>query len=187
VDTLLSAATMMRRQDAWILLVGDGPLRRQVEAGIREAGLQGRVRILGFRSHAEIPTILRHADLFCLPSRYEEVSSALLEAMRAGLPIVATGVGGISEALGGAGRLVAAEDPRSLAQAVDELLTDRALASRLGRRARERARSYEWSELAARLLEVYRAVLDPREVASRLEIAAGGATEPGPSVAPFHR
>src|SRR5437764_14949654 len=121
----------MRRQDARVLLVGDGPLRPQVEASIRESGLEGRVRILGFRSHAEIPAILSNSDLFCLPSRFEEVSSALLEAMRAGLPIVATSVGGIPEVLDSAGRLVTAEDPSSLGQARHELPADTGLAADL--------------------------------------------------------
>jgi glycogen synthase len=162
VDTLLAAAATMRRQDARVLLVGDGPLRPQVEAGIRESGLEGRVRILGFRSHAEIPAILCNSDLFCLPSRFEEVSSALLEAMRAGLPIVATSVGGIPEVLDSAGRLVTAEDPSSLARAIDELLSDTGLAARLAAQARERAGRYEWEEIARNVLDVYRAALEPR-------------------------
>jgi glycogen synthase len=178
VDTLLAAAAMMRRKDARILLVGDGPLRRQLEARVRDAGLRERVQILGFRSHCEIPAILRHGDLFCLPSRFEEISSALLEAMRAGLPIVAADVGGIAEALDGAGRLVAAGDPRSLAQAIDELLTDRALASRLGAMACERARAYEWSELAGKVLEVYRAVLERSEPRKAVENQARSAADP---------
>jgi glycosyltransferase involved in cell wall biosynthesis len=160
VDTLLAAAARMRREDARILLVGDGPLRPQLEASIRESGLEGRVRILGFRSHAEIPAILANSDLFCLPSRFEEVSSALLEAMRAGLPIVATSVGGIPEVLDGAGRLVTAEDPVSLAQAIDELLSDTPLAARLGAEARKRAGRYEWREIARNVLDVYRAALE---------------------------
>jgi glycogen synthase len=161
VDTLLAAAATMRRQDARVLLVGDGPLRPWVEASIHQRGLEGRVRVLGFRSHTEVPAILSNSDLFCLPSRFEEVSSALLEAMRAGLPIVSTRVGGIPEVLGSAGRLVPAEDPSSLAQAVDELLSDTELAASLAAQARERAGRYEWDEIARHVLEVYRAALEP--------------------------
>lgn len=107
VETLIAAASLMQRGDAQIVIVGDGPRRGAVEEAIRARGLGNRVRILGFRSHSHIPQILCHSDLFCLPSRYEELSSAMLEPMRAGLPIVATSVGGVPEALGAAGKTVA--------------------------------------------------------------------------------
>jgi glycogen(starch) synthase len=178
VDTLLAAAARMRRQDAPILLVGDGPLRPKLEASIREGGLAGRVQILGFRSHAEIPGILCHSDVFCLPSRFEEVSSALLEAMRAGLPTVATSVGGIPEVLDGAGRLVAPDAPGSLAQAIDELLSDSALAARLAARARERAARYEWGQLAREVLEIYRATLELRGGGAASVVQTAGALKP---------
>lgn len=175
VETLIEAVALMGRRDAHLLLVGDGPRRAAVEQAIDAHRLHDRVRIAGFRSHAEIPSILRHSDLFCLPSRFEELSSALLEAMYAGMPIVATQVGGLPDALGRAGRLVAPDDPASLARALDDLLSDPALAARLGAAARERARAYEWSELAKRVLDVYRGVVD-----DRARRAAQPAGEPAP-------
>jgi glycogen synthase len=148
------------------MLVGDGPLRPEIEANIRARGLQDRVRVAGFRSHAEIPSILRHSDVFCLPSRYEELPSALLEAMYAGLPIVASNVGAVPETLDGAGQLVAPDDPPALARAIDELLSDADLAARLGAMARQRSRAYEWSRLAKRVLGVYRLALSSRPSSS---------------------
>src|SRR5947208_621841 len=153
----LAAARLLRHADAHIVIVGDGPRRASLEQAIRAHSLEHRARILGFRSHGQVPQILSHCDLFCLPSRYEELSSALLEAMRAGLPIVATRVGGLPEALDGAGILVDPDDPAALAEAIDALLSDRDLARRLATAARERARGYEWSELAAGILDVYQA------------------------------
>src|SRR5205807_10329313 len=70
VDTLLAAASLMRRADAHIVIVGDGPRRASLEEAIRAHRLEHRARILGFRSHRQIPQILSHCDLFCLPSRY---------------------------------------------------------------------------------------------------------------------
>jgi glycosyltransferase involved in cell wall biosynthesis len=172
VDTLIAAASVIQRRDAQIVIVGDGARRRAVEEAIRTRGLGNRLQILGFRAHSHIPQILRHSDLFCLPSRYEELSSAVLEAMRAGLPIVATSVGGVPEALGTAGRIVAPDDPAALARAIDELLSDDALATRLGTQARERARAYEWSELAKRILELYRAAVDNRLASQPTTISA---------------
>jgi glycosyltransferase involved in cell wall biosynthesis len=166
VDTLVAAASLMRRTDAHILIVGDGPRRAALEQAIAARGLEHRVRILGFRGHRQIPPIISHCDLFCLPSRYEELSSALLEAMRAGLPIITTRVGGLPEALGGAGTLVDPDDPAALAEAIDELLSDRDLAIRLATAARECARGYEWSDLAARVLGVYQTAVDDGSQAS---------------------
>jgi glycosyltransferase involved in cell wall biosynthesis len=160
VETLVEAAALMRTQGAQVLLVGDGPHRRTIETAIRRLGLADRVRITGFRPHSEIPAVLRHADLFCLPSRYEELGSALIEAMQAALPIVASDVGGIPEALGPAGRLVPAGDPTALAAALDALLSEPAEAARLSGLARERAHAWDWDRLAAQVLDVYRGALE---------------------------
>jgi glycogen synthase len=94
-----------------------------------------------------------------LPSVYEELGSVLLEAMAAGLPVVASAVGGIPDALGDAGRLVRPGDPAALAAAVDEVLDDPDLAAELGQTARWRAAAYSWEVLAGRVLDVYRQVV----------------------------
>ena len=159
VETLVAAAARMRTYAVQVLIVGDGPVRPAVEAAIRRHGVADRVRITGFRPHRDIPAVLRHADVFCLPSRYEELGSALLEAMQAGLPIVASDTGGIPEALGSAGRLVPPGDPAAIARAVDRLLADRAEATRLARLARERAHRFNWDRLARRVVGVYHVAL----------------------------
>lgn len=155
VRTLVAATRLLSRRDAHLVLVGDGPEGAALEAAARDAGLAGRLHITGFRPHREIPAYLRHGDVFVLPSIYEELGSALLEAMRAGLPIVATCAGGIPDAVGDAALLVAPGDSAALAAAVDGLLGDRSEAVRLGGRGRERARRYEWEDLSARVLETY--------------------------------
>jgi glycosyltransferase involved in cell wall biosynthesis len=155
VDMLIEAFARVRTPGARMLLVGDGPQRGRLEEAIRRHGLSERVLIAGFRPHREIPAILRHADIFCLPSRYEELSSALLEAMHAGVAIVATRVGGSAEAIGSAGRIVAAANPAALAEAIDVLLTRPDEAARLGSLAHERARRYAWPQLAIEILALY--------------------------------
>jgi len=97
-----------------------------------------------------------------LPSVYEELGSVLLEAMAAGLPVVASAVGGIPDALGAAGRLVPPSDPAALAAAVDEVLDDPALAAGMGDAARRRATAFSWDALAGRVLDVYREVVERR-------------------------
>lgn len=173
-EALIAAAARLRTPGVRVLLVGDGPLRGELERAIVHHRLTGRVRITGFRPHCEIPAILRHADLVCLPSRYEEHSSALLEAMRAGRPIVATRVGGIPEAIGPAGRLVAPGDPDALARALDDLLANPADAARLGRLGDERARGYEWAGLAARTLAVYRDAASSTSAVTQLPTSPSG-------------
>ena len=160
VATLLDAVPLLRTRAA-VVLVGDGPQRAALE---RQAGHLGpdRVHFQGFVPHAEVPAWLTAADVLVLPSIYEELGSVLLEAMAAGLPVVASAVGGIPDALGDAGRLVPPSDPVALAAAVDELLDDPALAAELGEAARRRATAFSWDTLAGRVLDVYRQVVEHR-------------------------
>ena len=158
VSTLLEAVPLLRARAA-VVLVGDGPRRPALE---RQAGRlgPGRVRFQGFVPHAEVPAWLAAADVLVLPSIYEELGSVLLEAMAAGLPVVASAVGGIPDALGAAGRLVPPRDPAALAAAVDEILDDPALAAELAAAARRRAAAFSWDVLAGRVLEVYREAVE---------------------------
>jgi glycosyltransferase involved in cell wall biosynthesis len=161
IGTLIEAAAALRTPDVEILVVGDGPERGAAEEAARRLGLEGRVRFTGFRPHAQIPAVLAHADVFAMPSLYEELGSVLIEAMAAGLPIVASRTGGIPDAVGDAAELVPPGDPQALAAAIDGLLADRAAAGRLAEAARRRASRYDWAELADGVLDVYRGVLTP--------------------------
>jgi glycogen synthase len=156
VATLVEAVPLLRNAGS-VTLVGDGPQRRDMERRAARLG-PGRVHFQGFVPHREVPAWLTAADVLVLPSAYEELGSVLLEAMAAGLPVVASAVGGISDALGDAGRLVPPGDPAALAAAVDEVLGDPALAERLGEAGRRRAAAFSWDVLAGQVLGVYRAV-----------------------------
>jgi glycosyltransferase involved in cell wall biosynthesis len=140
VPTLIEAAAMLgrRRGNARFRLVGDGRGRREAEAQAAAAGLDGRIEFAGSRS--DIPRTLGEFDVFVLPSYSEGLSIALLEAMAAGRPIVATAVGGTPEAIehGRSGLLVGPGDAPALAGAIERLLDDPALARRLGENARQR-------------------------------------------------
>jgi glycosyltransferase involved in cell wall biosynthesis len=114
------------------VIVGHGPLEAELRAQVTRLRLDGRVRFLGFRDDAgELVSLF---DVFALPSLSEGLSIALLEAMAAGRPIVATNVGGNPELItdGETGLLVPAGDARSLAAAIGRLLKDTAEAKRLG-------------------------------------------------------
>jgi len=156
--TLVEAVARMR-EPAEVLIVGDGPERPRLEALAARAGVSERITFAGFRPHHEVARILSHADVFAAPSLYEELGTVLLEAMAAGLPVVASETGGIPDAVGDAARLVAPGDAPALAAALDELLRDRDEAARLGTLARERAARYDWTSLAGQVLDVYRLAL----------------------------
>jgi glycosyltransferase involved in cell wall biosynthesis len=132
---LLEAATLLKRRGVvaeW-LLISDGALRREYEERARALGVE--VRFLGRRS--DVPRLLRHVDLLVHPSWAEGFPNAVLEAMCAGKPVVATRVGGCPELVSEeTGRLVEPRRPEELARAVEELLSNPALAQELGRRGR---------------------------------------------------
>ena len=159
VRHLVEAAAQMRDRRAEVCLVGDGPQRGLLEDAVRRRGLVDRVSFLGFQPHESIPELMATADVLVLPSVYEELGSVLVEGMHAGLPIVATDTGGIADAVGDAAVLVPPRDPRSLAGALDGLLSDPAHRARLAAAARDRSRQFHWDGLAERVLHVYRAAL----------------------------
>jgi glycosyltransferase involved in cell wall biosynthesis len=118
-----------------MLLVGDGPLRGQVEALARELGVADRIRFAGHTN--EVPVALRALDVFVLASKFEPYGVALLEAKAAGAAIVATRVNEVAEILdeGQSGVLVPPEDPAAMGEAFAQLATDAARRRTLGAHA----------------------------------------------------
>jgi len=136
LDVLLQAITSLH--DVHAIIVGDGPEQAQLEALSEQSGLTGRVRFTG--QQEDVLPWLAALDVFVLSSDWEGMSNALLEAMAAGLPVVATGVGGTPEVVvdGVTGLLVPPRDPDALAQAITRLLQDPDLRRKMGRAGRER-------------------------------------------------
>ncbi|HBO45907.1 MAG TPA: hypothetical protein DD670_18700, partial [Planctomycetaceae bacterium] len=128
--------------DCDLVLVGHGPQRCELERLAAEKGISERVHFLGFR--ADVPAILARSSLLVLPSRWEGMPNVVLEAMAAGLPVIATNVEGVAELLGddADGQMVPFGDMAAFAAAVTRVLSDRDLAERLGRRNRHRAAEY---------------------------------------------
>ena len=135
--TLLSALTKLDPEAfAELVIVGDGPDRDRVEGELARSSL-GRVRLLGERD--DVPSLLSNADVFVLASRSEGLPLSVVEAMAAGLPVVASDVGGLRELVrdGETGMLVPSRDPAALADALQPLLADRELRRRLGSAGRD--------------------------------------------------
>jgi glycosyltransferase involved in cell wall biosynthesis len=158
LDDLLAAAALV--PEARFVLAGDGPQRDHLIARTESLGLSGRVSFLGLRH--DVPELLAGCDLFVLPSRYEGLPLAVLEAMAAGKPVVATAVAGTDEAVvpGLTGLLVPPEDGPALAGAIRTVLGDPALAARLGRAGRERVeRELTARTMGDRVTRIYRELL----------------------------
>ncbi len=142
---------------ATFLIVGCGELEAELRAQAKRLGLDGRVRFLGFRE--DVGELLSLFDVFALPSLSEGLSIALLEAMAAGKPVVATNVGGNPELIIDCetGLLVPAGDVRKLAAAIGKLLKDPAEARRLGENGMNRAKRCFGLES---MIEGYQAIYD---------------------------
>ena len=139
------------------VVVGDGPGRPALEAEIHRLGLERAVVLLGDRS--DVADLLGRADVFVLSSTSEGLPISILEAMAAALPVVASSVGGVAEAVddGQTGLLVPPRDPVRLAAALERLLDDPALRRRLGANGRERIREHFGLEAFQRAhVDVYR-------------------------------
>jgi glycosyltransferase involved in cell wall biosynthesis len=128
--------------DFLTLLVGDGQLRGELEELVRELELMEIVWFLGSKDREEIPRILAITDIFVLPSLWEGLPTALIEAMAAGCPVVATAVAGTPEIVneGRTGFLVSPRDPKALAERMKLLLQDQALCKNMGQAGAKRAK-----------------------------------------------
>jgi glycosyltransferase involved in cell wall biosynthesis len=153
--TLLAAVPQVLRghPEVRFAIAGDGELRQELEEAAKE--LNDHVYMLGNRS--DVPDLLASFDVFAYPSRFEGLCLAVLEAQAAGVPVVATPVGGIRETVvdGVTGLLVPPDDPEALATAILRLLDDPRLARRLVDAARDQARRYTEERMVAETLAVY--------------------------------
>jgi glycosyltransferase involved in cell wall biosynthesis len=159
--TLLSAFSEAQRTlpALFLVIVGDGELRPKLEAQARALGIQDRVCFAGFRT--DLDRLLPAFTLFCLSSRLEGLGTSLLDAMSHGRAIVATGAGGIPEAVqdGVTGRLSPPGDPKALARSLVEVLQDESLRESFGRAGRRRfLEHFTADRMVERTLEEYAAL-----------------------------
>jgi glycosyltransferase involved in cell wall biosynthesis len=144
VDVFLKAAPCVLEQapDARLAVVGNGPVRSELERRAQALALGDRLRFFDFTPPAARQ--LRSLDVFVLPSRSEGLPIGVLEAMACGIPVVATDVGGTREAVrdGESGLLCPPGSPNRLAEAIVRLLVDPELRIRMGRASGERFRRY---------------------------------------------
>lgn len=137
-----------------LLLVGDGRLRARAEVEVRQRGV-ANVHFLGFRR--DVPAVLAASDAFVLPSKREGLPRSVLEAMAAGLPVVATNVRGNRDLVGHRknGFLVKVGDAPALAEALRALATDEGLRRRLGEEGRAKVRDYALEGVVEEMGTIY--------------------------------
>ena len=169
---LLAAVARLRTQGRQftLLIVGDGPLRADLESIVLANGLGDTVRFLGARADAD--RVLAAMDVYVSSSASEGLSNTIIEAMATGLPVVATHVGGSDELVedGLTGRLVPAQHADALAAGLAELLNDAELRTRYGAAGRQRAEhEFSLSHMVSGYEAMYRGLGHERRVPAGAE------------------
>jgi glycosyltransferase involved in cell wall biosynthesis len=162
--TLLHALAGLKELPWQLDLVGDGPLRGQLEELVQSLGLTSRVNFLGFRR--DIPERLAEAQVFLLLSKWEGFPRSILEAMRAGLPVVASDVGGVKESVvdGTTGFVIPRGDAAHLRECLCQLITSAELRVSMGKAGRARyEEKFTFDRLVERTTKVYESVLERRQ------------------------
>ena len=161
---LLDAIADVRKDDdrVVLVLVGEGPQQPALEAQARALGIADAVMFAGYAAQEATPSWYRTADVFALPSDFDNSPNVVLEAMACGLPVVATDVGGLRDYVDPPrnGLLVPKGSRAELAAALRSMLADRAGAEAIGRQNRDDSvAKFSWPVSAARMLAVYERVV----------------------------
>ncbi|MFH1676352.1 MAG: glycosyltransferase, partial [bacterium] len=165
-DTLITATKILRDRGFNIrtLIAGEGDDEENLRKLAKELGVGRIVDFVGRIPHEDVPPFLASLDVFVMPSRWESETFgvAAVEAQAMEIPVVATLVGGIPEAVqdGVTGFLVPKDDPDAVADAVGKLLSDSNLRKKMGGAGREFVmKNYDWRENAGRMEKIYRELI----------------------------
>src|SRR5262245_11880037 len=157
----VAAQVLQKRQDVHFVMAGDGELRPEVEARIKETGIASHVTLLGWQNEADMPETYRNLDIVVLTSLWEGLPCVFSEAMAGELPIVATNVDGAREAIvdGENGYLHQPHDIEGMATSVLKLLADPKLRREMGRKGKARVMEFDISTSVSNLEHAYRECL----------------------------
>lgn len=156
LDILIDAIALLdesQRQKIQVVVIGDGPEEKDLRLKMEDLRLGNSIKLLGKIDAAA--SYLRAFDCFVLPSRKEGFSYTLLEAMQAGLPIIATDAGGNKEALGDAGMLIKAENPKALAGAISYFIGNEQKRKDLSQKARSRQELFTETKMLEETKRIY--------------------------------
>jgi glycosyltransferase involved in cell wall biosynthesis len=169
VTVFADALTHLKQHDWVAVFAGDGDQRGKIENTLANHQLMPRCRMLGSVPNPDMPALYRGADISVLPSYMEATSITGLESMSTALPLVGTRVGGIPTLVdeGHTGLLVPPGDPRALADALAELITDPQRRRAMGKAARQRAVDhFSWKSIAAQTAAAYQSHRTPQKMAA---------------------
>ncbi len=185
VDVLIEAMNELRKMDSRsvigndrvvkLVIVGEGEERRNLEKLIKDLKLEERVIFVGEVEPEKVGEYYAAADVFVRLSRSEGFGNVFIEAMAAGVPVVATNVGGIKDFArdGENCLLVGPEDAEGAAEAIKKILIDKELAGRLKEGGLKTAEKYDWQEIAGRMRKVFDKVSVSKKRERRIMIATG--------------
>ena len=159
IDVLIRAISNLKSQisNFELLILGSGPDEKKLKDLAKELNVQDIVQFLGHIEPEYVYEYLTVADIFVRPSRTEGLGSSFLEAMGAGLPIIATAVGGIPDFLkdGETGLFCKVDDPKDLAEKIKKLMTDEVLAKRIAENGRRLVlEKYDWNDIASKIKNI---------------------------------
>lgn len=163
IEHLIRAVPMIveRFAEAKCVIVGEGWLRDYLERIARFTGQQWKTRFTGFIPDSDLVALVKSADVLVVPSIYEPFGIVALEGMAAGVPVVASQIGGLAEVIehDRTGIIVYAKNPQSIAWGVNRVLSDPGHAEWLTRNAKETVqKAYSWEAIARKTVEVYKEV-----------------------------
>lgn len=156
VDVVIRGFASMRCREAQLVIIGDGEKRIELEALAEQLGLTERVTFSGHRTHKEVLAAMHSAPIFTLMSVSEGLPFVILEAMASGCAIVCSSIAGNRAALEETDTVfVTAGDSGALAAALDEIFESRERRLDLSRRAYERSKAFDWTQIIDREVGVY--------------------------------
>ena len=166
------ALVVQRHPDVRLVILGDGPYRKDLVELTQSLGIAPSVDFVGKVPFEEIPCYLKAADLFCFSSLTETQGLVTVEAMAAGLPVAALDATGTRDVIEhGKDGLLTPDDSQALAQAISRILDDPGLADRLRAAGLDKARAYSIREQAQKMLSVYQEAIEARIAGRQVHVA----------------
>ncbi len=145
-----------RHPEYRLAVVGDGPLRNQLQELAKRLGIADKIDFLMRLSHEQVATVLNESSIFVMSSVSEGFPKALIEAMACGTPAVATDVGDCREIVNGVGFIVKPRAPRVFKEAVNRLIENEEVRTDFSRKCPEVAKSYDWKRTSEIVENEYR-------------------------------
>lgn len=157
-STLIRAMAMIEDPSIYLLLVGDGPLREEMENLAKELSVEKQIMFLGVRE--DIPQLIKTSDIGILSSNWEGFGLVAVEYMAGGIPVITSNVSGLRDVVGDAGLLFAKGDASELVDQINLLLSNSNIYSDFKKKGWEKAKKFDVKTMAEKYLYLYRNILE---------------------------